>query len=471
MAIRSEAYDFACRWIPRFLLRDLIPSLQDPDFMPELAALVSNLDADTVSGNDNTNATIRHLLSSLASHWECLAGTGDSGILDESECAHFHEELERLARLSDPSRFTGVSQSMSLVSHADVFLCPEEGEEIEQHFTLHSNGWASVSRYSFSGNPAANQRSGFTRLRINPELAEDLLETAAEFWRSSEELQLDRDSASWDLRLMNSVGQSYRLQASPDAKNLAVCQKLSDRFRDSLGLEDLFLFDDGQRAERIEQISVDYQRTTTGEADHTETLVLNRAAGMLEQQLREGGRTVIRQIVDGDGIRRLLDSLDPGKLFNCIEGHPDDIVPLPHETREYHITVDFRLGPRRVIEGSFDQKGLPDDWDDFGRKICSFIDSSDRGETFNPGIYGRSRRRRDELIFLGVEFPSSGKRYTYLSDDDSIVVGDAVIVPVGDEGHEVPVVVEQVDYCAAADAPYPLDKIKRMIRRCSDEEY
>ena len=472
MAIRSEIYDFACRWIPRFLLQDLIPSSGSAFSCLSWPYWPASLDADAVSGSDNTDASIRHLLSSLAARWECLAGTVDSGILADSECVHFHEELERLAFLADPSRFTGTPQSMTLVSYATVFLCPEEGEEIEQRFRLHGNGRASVVRYSFSGDFTANKNIGCTRFRIDPELAADLLEAAAELWHGSEELQLDRDSASWDLRLTNSAGQSYRLQASPDAGILAVCQKLSDRFRDSLGLEDLFLFDDGQRAERIERISVDYQRTTTGEADHMEALVLDRTTGMLEQRRRGNGRrTVTRQIVDVDGIRRLLDSLDPGKLFTAIEGHPDDVLPLPHETREYRITVDFRLCPQRVIKGSFDRKALPDDWDDFARKIRAFISGCDRDEILNPRFYGRSRRRRDELIFLGVEFPSSGKRYTYLSDDGSIVVGDAVIVPVGDEGREFPVVVERVDYLAAADAPYPLDRIRRMIRRCSDEEY
>ncbi|MDI9468933.1 MAG: hypothetical protein QM296_01865 [Bacillota bacterium] len=217
---------------------------------------------------------------------------------------------------------------------------------------------------------------------------------------------------------------------------------------------------------------MDYQRTTAGAHGVFESLVLDRAAGTLEQRQRSAGkRTITRQITDKDGLRRLLDGFDPGTLFSEIEGNPDDVVPLPHESRDYHIAVDFRLAPRRVIMGSFDRKGLPDDWDDFARKIRSFIDSSGHGESFNPAIYGRGRRRRDERIFLSVSFPSSGKRYTYLGDDDSIEAGDAIIVPVGDEGRELPVIVERVDYCAAADAPYPLDKIKRMIRRCSDDEY
>ena len=73
-------------------------------------------------------------------------------------------------------------------------------------------------------------------------------------------------------------------------------------------------------------------------------------------------------------------------------------------------------------------------------------------------------------ILLSVLFGDFGKRYFYLTDDDTIEVGNQVIVPVGDDGTERIVEVVKKEYLDTdtaflppEEAGLPVQKIKRII--------
>ena len=80
---------------------------------------------------------------------------------------------------------------------------------------------------------------------------------------------------------------------------------------------------------------------------------------------------------------------------------------------------------------------------------------------FNPSVL----RRKDELIFCKVQFGGYGSPYSYLTDDESLKAGDWVVVPVGSSGSESTGKIESIEYCTAEDAPYPIDAIKKIIRK------
>lgn len=61
-------------------------------------------------------------------------------------------------------------------------------------------------------------------------------------------------------------------------------------------------------------------------------------------------------------------------------------------------------------------------------------------------------------ILLSVIFGDFGKRYYYLTDDDTIEVGNQVIVPVGDDGTERIVEVIKKEYLDADTAFLPPEK-------------
>ena len=132
---------------------------------------------------------------------------------------------------------------------------------------------------------------------------------------------------------------------------------------------------------------------------------------------------------------------------------------------------NYKKNPQRVIEGSYDKNGLPDDFADFAETVFDFIRFYGMGEIFDPSVYGKVKRHQSEYIFCSVTFDEGYKSYYYLTNDDSIEVGDFVIVPAGKDNHEAVVEVVNIEYFNDENAPLPAEKTKRIIRKCTDDDF
>ena len=74
----------------------------------------------------------------------------------------------------------------------------------------------------------------------------------------------------------------------------------------------------------------------------------------------------------------------------------------------------------------------------------------------------------NHIIF--VEFTPKGRRYTYLADDTTIAAGDHVIVPVGPDNEEkLATVVRTEEIASEAGFPFPLEKMKKVLRKLSED--
>lgn len=125
----------------------------------------------------------------------------------------------------------------------------------------------------------------------------------------------------------------------------------------------------------------------------------------------------------------------------------------------------------RAESGAEPKKGLPDDWAEFMESVFEFMSFYGWGEIMNPSVYGKVRRCDDDIIYCSVEFEDGCKSYYYISDDDSIQVGDFVIVPAGKDNHEAVVEVVKKEYFTEEDVPLPMDKTKHIIRKCTDADF
>ena len=156
---------------------------------------------------------------------------------------------------------------------------------------------------------------------------------------------------------------------------------------------------------------------------------------------------------------------DVQEPFTNIEGDPSDVIDIPNEIQEYKITIDYEKKPQRIIEGSYDKNGLPDDFSGFIETVDSFVHLYDRGEIFDPFIYGKVKRRQSDYIFCSVIFNKGYKPYYYLTDDEAIKVGDFVVVPVGKNYREEIVEVVEIEYFSEENAPRPIEKTKKILRK------
>ena len=64
-----------------------------------------------------------------------------------------------------------------------------------------------------------------------------------------------------------------------------------------------------------------------------------------------------------------------------------------------------------------------------------------------------------------MTFDNSSRTYCYLADTDDYEVGDKDVVLAGKEQREAVVEIESIQYLTADKAPYPLDRIKHILRK------
>lgn len=261
---------------------------------------------------------------------------------------------------------------------------------------------------------------------------------------------------------------------------------LEDFIRDILGMEALLVFDRNCKPDVINKITLDYHRLTKirpGQKsedvkyefltwDYTEHLIIDRESETLEHIQNIGtAYKVSRKYEIEDGIESLLDNFEAEDFFTYIEGNSDDVVDTLNETKDYTITIEYKKSPSRIIHGSYDKNGLPKDFAGFAEIVLDFMCFYGLGEILDPSVYGKVKRRNSEYIFCSVTFEEGYKSYYYLTEDDSIEIGDFVIVPVGKDNHETVVEVVNIEYFSEEKVPLPIEKTKRIIRKCVNKDY
>lgn len=135
------------------------------------------------------------------------------------------------------------------------------------------------------------------------------------------------------------------------------------------------------------------------------------------------------------------------------------------------IRLTIKRPHKRSSQGSFDKNGLPDVFEEFADAVFDFIRFYGWGEILDPSVYGKVKRRTTDYIYCSVVFEEGQKTYYYLTEDDSIKIGDFVLVPAGKDNREVVVEVVNIEYFSEDNVPLPIEKTKRIIRKCMDEDF
>ena len=287
------------------------------------------------------------------------------------------------------------------------------------------------------------------------------------------------------MELTNTAGKVYQFSGSLCSFFEVDGIDLSDLLRDSLKMPDLYAFDGNNKPDMVNRIEVNYHRITKIKPkvpisehaeyavwDYAESLIMDRESESIEHIQNIGsGCSVSRKYKVEGGVESLLEDMDAESIFDHIEGNPENVVVDPLETIDYTIKVISQKGNEKLIQGSYDKKGLPDDWAEFMESVFEFMSFYGWGEIMNPSVYGKVRRCDNDIIYCSVEFEDGCKSYYYISDDDSIQVGDFVIVPAGKDNHEAVVEVVKKEYFAEENVPLPMEKTKHIIGKCTEDDF
>ncbi len=375
--------------------------------------------------------------------------------------------------MNNPHLFEGKLVKLKLISNSMCYgPCPMPDQEIEQRITITpTHIW--VSRYDYGeGNPY-KLRQRFDG-RIARENGDAILKSIEDYFKSEEcFIPYATDVGDWELMLTNEAGKNYTFFGSLIPLGTPL-DDISQDMRKRLDMPFLYLFNGEDAQDMIDRITIEYSRVTKYEKpkelsdadyefitwDYKEKLTIDRQTETVEYFRRIGSEcdTTWKYHVGG-GVEQLLDEID-ADMFEDIEGNPSDAIDNPKESKTYTITIDFAHLPTKTITGTFDHRGLPTEWASFANDLREFMLFYGEGEILDRRFYEAQKLCPGDIIYLSVSFGDGYKTYYYKTEDDSIEVGDLVVVPVGNDGKERIVKVVKKEYYQADALPMPFEKVK-----------
>lgn len=377
----------------------------------------------------------------------------------------------------NPFVLEGVPKKITIISNnINEIDSMNPDDEVEQYLTINEDGqvWFTSYEYGISGYEDGRAQSfTFDRSRIQLFFQHIISNFSAGF-----ESLFEMNTGQWEMSVTNQEGNIFRFKGS-FCKEM---KELSDALRVLVPVKNLFLFDGNNEPDRIERITVNYQRYENVIVDARfvksdipivdESLVIDRTLYTLEYIKRFGSFNKISNTYELiDEIPRLLDEFNPKSLFKYAVGNPENVVMNPKESLYYEIEIEYKNSLPYYIAGSFDKNGLPEDWDLFVVFIHQYMNFHNFGEIFDAARFEKMFRLSTEYIYCSVKFQKGGRSYYYLTEDDSIEIGDYVyVLATSEESLEV-VEIVNIEYFSKEDAPFPLHKMRRIIRKLTDEDW
>ena len=383
---------------------------------------------------------------------------------------------------SEHNGFEGVLKKIQLTSSDGSFgPLPDPNDEAEQRLTITADGGVWLSKYRFGDHLwkyvlTEKQQSTIAAMTIA-----SIMDAVSRFFSNGFVDPQVLDVGSWELRLTNEEGRCFKYTGPLIAGVCDGTDELSEMVRTALCRNDLFMFDGNP--DYVTRIELAYHRNSRFEAkkvtseinikhavwDYYEHLTIDRASDTIElvRDIGIGCKVNFTYYVQ-EGVASFLDGIELN-AFSEIIGNPPDAIDDPRCTRDYAIDLYTKHGIKRTINGSYDKLGLPTDWPGFIEDVYEFISFYGIGDIFCKSFYGKVKRRDSDRIFCSVVFEEGGRTYSYLADGDDYEEGDLVVVPAGRDNHESVARIESIEYYAEAEAPYPMDKIKRILRKYEEK--
>ena len=382
------------------------------------------------------------------------------------------------------SLFHGHARKMELVSKKP----PKPNEDgCEERLTIAEDGSFSLSFYDWDETTGLMVLSFEEKDKGSEDWAVWTLEALSQWFSFAHEPETGavQDEGLWKLVLTSREGESFLYSGPLSQKAEYGYRRLSNLLRHYFDKDYLLAFSGVREEEGLRRITVDYQRGIgiqpnplpnipwgTDRLNYSEQLILDRESGRVEHSHRFGSSCHIhREYRIEEGISQLFEDWDEEGLFSNIEEKEEDASLNPKEDASYRITLEFGQYKPLVLQGSFDKNGLPKDWAEWANSLKNFLNFYGKGEILEPSLYSRVRRRIRESIFCSVIFDDGGKPYHYLTDDETLKIDDFVLVPVKGEKRIVMARIVNIEYFTEETAPYPMDKMRHILRKFSADDF
>lgn len=369
---------------------------------------------------------------------------------------------------------------------ADLHRYPEQDEELVQWLTLTANGEGTFIG-ALADSETLTRRQTF---RIDPGEIQQLFAAISAAFRQDPPIPKPSTTGVWQLTLMNEAGVVLPLTGALGRCSATSQSNLSELIRATVKIAKVIAFGEPRPEATISRLTVTYQdRRPPVDSfprfiyllgfdeqlerlqDYSEQWQIDRHTATITQIQDFGADNKITRVYQlPEVVAGLLGDLEENGTFAYTVGHPPAPDVMADDVKTYQITVDYEKNPQRVLSGSFDRQGLPEDFADFAAELAELLGNYDQGAILDPRTYRQAKRRPDELIFCSVVFKDGAESYYYLTDDEQIAEGDLVIVPTGAKQHETTVKVVAVDYFSVEEAPRPVEQTKWIIGKAPATE-
>ena len=341
-------------------------------------------------------------------------------------------------------------------------LRPQENEETKQIVIIKKNGKVRVKRYSYRLEINGDRKFFDRTFKFDEEITQKILASIRDCFNNREGNIIGLDARPWTLDVTDENGRKNQLVGIVNGDESV--SKISSYIRETLDLDYLWLFDGKDTKDEIKKVILE-TRHNLNNTIKIEKLIITAKEDKIEYSQKDNkGMKIVKTYVIPNKVKELLENYSFTNSFNRILGNPKDVIE-PEEKRDYQLIIENSQNDRKIYVGTYDKYSLPTDWGDFIKDITNIISQEDETEIFKSSVYNRRLRRKVEYIICGVFFEGWYKEYNYLTDDESIQVGDEVEIPVGVDNHVVKAKIADVNYYYKEEAPYPIEKTKKILRK------
>lgn len=203
--------------------------------------------------------------------------------------------------------------------------------------------------------------------------------------------------------------------------------------------------------------------------DYTDSITVDHETGclVLKQTLGSGCVITHQYNVQGgmDDILCAVDDCLRSEGWVDTEKHKDDTG-----IRFYRLNAEYYNNSEVTHTGVYNRAGLPEgSWSKLIDIIWNFIEFYGFGELLDKRAF-LSAGKPGEIKYCSVAFEEYGRTFYYQTDDESIGIGDAVLVPFGAANAQRRGTVEEIGYYSAENVPFPLEKTKKILLKVDTEE-
>ncbi len=197
---------------------------------------------------------------------------------------------------------------------------------------------------------------------------------------------------------------------------------------------------------------------------HYECIVIDREKETLTYTIQyESGCETKHEYKSIKGVSELLDDLE-----ECLDDSDYETMQQSQGEISFELQIYPHHGDIRRWSGNYNRNHLPIYWEEIIHELQIFISKYDnKRDIFNVDIYGRGVQA-NEFIYCTVNYIDSNKGFYYLTEDDSLQIGEKVIVPCGKNNARREAIIKKVEYFLEEDVPFPVDKTKRIIGRIQE---